>query len=269
MILGRSEGKYQSFFCRNAVSGIKGCSNRGYKSARIIDDAVLKVVSAVIFTEEFTASLTADINALLADAARRPQGSTKRLENAITARERQIARVNNQLVGMEGDAAIRSIVAKVKELQDDLDQLHEQLAEQRRRSKRPPITRVKEKDVLAELNRLREVLHSDVGIAAPALHALTGDVVIEARPTENGGQPELVARFTINALPALAGLGDGIEPESTNGASKLWEFLGEDFSSNAGSDADKPVEIIVPLRRPAGKDNRQQARKHDDGATAP
>lgn len=54
-----SAGKYQSFFCRNAVSGIKGCSNRGYKSARIIDDAVLKVVSAVIFTEEFTASLTA------------------------------------------------------------------------------------------------------------------------------------------------------------------------------------------------------------------
>jgi hypothetical protein len=157
----------------------------------------------------------------------------------------------------------------VKELQDDLDQLHEQLAEQRRRSKRPPITRVKEKDVLAELNRLREVLHSDVGIAAPALHALTGDVVIEARPAENGGQPELVARFTINALPALAGLGDGIEPEGTNGASKLWEFLGDDFSSNAGSVADAPVEIIVPLRRSAGRDNRQQARKHDDGATAP
>ncbi len=269
MILGRSAGKYQSFFCRNAVSGIKGCSNRGYKSARIIDDAVLKVVSAVIFTEEFTASLTADINALLADAARRPLGSTKRLENAIAARERQIARVNNQLVGMEGDAAIRSIVAKVKELQDDLDQLHEQLAEQRRRSKRPPVTRVKEKDVLAELNRLREVLHSDVGIAAPALHALTGDVVIEARPAENGGQPELVARFTINALPALAGLGDGIEPEGTNGASKLWEFLGKDLSSNAGSVADAPVEIIVPLRRSAGRDNRQQARRHDDGATAP
>ena len=240
------------------MSGIKGCSNRGYKSARVIDDAVFKVVSAVIFTEEFTAALTGPISALLADAARRPQWSIKRLENAIAARERQIARVDNQLVGMEGDAAIRSIVAKVKELQADLDQLREQLAEQRRRSKRPPITRVKEKDVLAELNRLREVLHSDVGVAAPALHALTGDVVIEARPAENGGQPKLVARFTINALPALASLGDGIEPEGTNGPSKLWEFLGKDLSSNAGSVADTPVEIIVPLKRPAGKDNRQQ-----------
>jgi hypothetical protein len=118
MILGRSVGKYQSFFCMNASSGINGCTNRGYKSAKLIDDAVLKAVSATLFTEEFTSALTADVNSLLAEAASRPQGSTKRLENAITARERQIARVNDQLVGIEGDAAIRSIVAKVKELQE-------------------------------------------------------------------------------------------------------------------------------------------------------
>ena len=182
MILGRSSGKYQSFFCRNAVSGIKGCTNRGYKSAKLIDDAVLKAVSAMLFTEDFTADLTADVNAILAAATRRPQGSTKRLEKAIAARERQIARVNDQLVDMESDAAIRSIVAKVKDLQEDLDRMREELVEQRRRSQRPPITRVKEKDVLAELTRLREVLQSDVGIAAPVLHAITGDVVLEARP---------------------------------------------------------------------------------------
>jgi hypothetical protein len=32
MILGRSDDKYQSFFCFNANSGIQGCTNRGYKS---------------------------------------------------------------------------------------------------------------------------------------------------------------------------------------------------------------------------------------------
>jgi hypothetical protein len=37
MFLGRSAGKYQSFFCMNASSGINGCTNRGYKSARIVD----------------------------------------------------------------------------------------------------------------------------------------------------------------------------------------------------------------------------------------
>ncbi|MFM7293095.1 MAG: recombinase family protein, partial [Planctomycetia bacterium] len=44
MILGRSVGKYQSFFCFNANNGIQGCTNRGYKSARIIDEAVLGTV---------------------------------------------------------------------------------------------------------------------------------------------------------------------------------------------------------------------------------
>jgi hypothetical protein len=39
MCLGRSAGKYQSFFCTSALYGIHGCQNRGYKSARLIDEA--------------------------------------------------------------------------------------------------------------------------------------------------------------------------------------------------------------------------------------
>jgi hypothetical protein len=48
MILGRLVAKYQSFFCINASSGIKGCTNRGYKSARIVDEAVLRTVKATL-----------------------------------------------------------------------------------------------------------------------------------------------------------------------------------------------------------------------------
>ncbi|MFM7033783.1 MAG: recombinase family protein [Planctomycetia bacterium] len=53
MILGRSLGKYQSFCCFNALHGIHGCTNRGYKSARIIDEAVLGTVMATLFTDDF------------------------------------------------------------------------------------------------------------------------------------------------------------------------------------------------------------------------
>ena len=264
MILGRSSGKYQSFFCRNALSGIKGCTNRGYKSAKLIDDAVLRAVSATLFTEEFTAALTADVNSLLAEAASRPQGSTKRLENAIAARERQIARVNDQLVGMEGDAAIRSIVAKVKELQEDLDRMRAELVDQRRRSQRPPITRVKEKVVLAELNRLREVLQSDVGIAAPVLHALTGDVVLEARPAENGKRPEMFAKFTINALPALAAIGQGIGDDAPP---TPWGYLHDKDSKGTAAPAERgQVEMVVPLKRGHRSDGGGQSRSPDDKA---
>jgi len=51
MILGQSDDKYQSFFCCNVNNGIKGCTNRGYKSAKIVDDAMLGAVMAQLFTE--------------------------------------------------------------------------------------------------------------------------------------------------------------------------------------------------------------------------
>ncbi|MEX0671675.1 MAG: hypothetical protein WD060_14590 [Pirellulales bacterium] len=78
LILGRSAGKYQSFFCFNASSGMRGCTNGGYKSARIIDDAALGTVMATLFTDGFIADLTADVNMRLAWIARQPIPSTKR-----------------------------------------------------------------------------------------------------------------------------------------------------------------------------------------------
>jgi len=54
------------------------------------------------------------------------------------------------------------------------------------------------------LGRLRELLQSAVGIAAQVIQALVGDVVVEARRVEGQERPEMVARFTINAVPALA-----------------------------------------------------------------
>jgi len=45
MCLRNSAGEYQSLFCAAALYGIHGCQNQGYKSARLIDATVLKVVS--------------------------------------------------------------------------------------------------------------------------------------------------------------------------------------------------------------------------------
>jgi hypothetical protein len=114
---------------------------------------------------------------------------------------------------------------------------------------------VKEKDVLAELNRLRDVLQSDVGIAAPVLHALTGDVVLEARPAKNGKRPEMVARFTINALPALAAIGQGIG----DGASPTpWGYLHDKDLGGTAAPAERgQVEMVVPLKRGHGSDGRE------------
>jgi DNA invertase Pin-like site-specific DNA recombinase len=56
MALSRSTGKYKSFVCLNSIHGGHGCRNKGNKSARIIDEAVLKMVSAQILDRNRFAS---------------------------------------------------------------------------------------------------------------------------------------------------------------------------------------------------------------------
>jgi hypothetical protein len=205
MILGRSVGKYQSFVCHNAIHGIKGCKNRGYKSARIIDEAVLGMVAAELFSEGFVAKVTKDVNAILAAAAKRPE-----------------------------------------------------LAEQQRLNRRPPVKRVKEKDVTAALTQLRQLLQSDVGLAAPVLKELVGDVVIEARIVEGEAKPQMFARFTINAMSALAAIGQEKQPDGGDATPSLWAYLGNDLDGTAAPAAGSKVEIVVPLKRDRGTGGLQQ-----------
>jgi hypothetical protein len=163
---------------------------------------------------------------------------------------------------MEGDAAIKSVIRKVAEMQADLDQLREQLVEERRRNQRPPVTRVKEKDVLAELLRLRDLLQSDVGKAAPVLKDLVGDVVLESRPVEGKRSPEMVARFTIDAVPALAALRRWSGAESDDPSVSVWEYLMRDgwiIPERPGRTTPARPEIVVSLeydRRAAARQPR-------------
>ncbi|MBM3954766.1 MAG: recombinase family protein [Planctomycetes bacterium] len=91
MSLGRAAGKYRSLVCLNSIHGSKGCTNRGYKSERIINEAVLGRVMAVLFTDDFLDRLTEEVNGELSRAIRRPAASTKPLELEIANRERQVA----------------------------------------------------------------------------------------------------------------------------------------------------------------------------------
>ena len=266
MILGRSIGKYQSFVCHNAIHGMKGCKNRGYKSARIIDEAVLGVVAAELFSERFVTAVTKDVNAMLAAAAKRPVGSTKKLEQEIANRERQIAGLTARLDKVGDAGGLDAIFDKVAEMERDLKAKRAELTDQQRLNRRPPVKRVKEKDVTAALAKLRELLQSDVGLAAPVLRQLVGDVVIESRAVEGEAKPQMFARFSLNALPALAAIGGGHPADGDDGPRKLWSYLGEDLESNAGAMPGTPIEIVIPLKRPGGKEDRQNDGGQDDEA---
>ena len=90
--------------------------------------------------------------------------------------------------------------------------------------------------VAAALNEViipSDIIASDVGVAAQVLKALVGDVVIERQQIEGQEKPQMVARFSINAVPALAVL------ERGQVADLVQIFEGKILA--VGSDADQPA----------------------------
>jgi hypothetical protein len=213
MILGRSLGRYQSFCCFNALHGIHGCTNRGYKSARIIDDAVLSTVMATLFTDDFLADLTADVNKRLAD---------------------RLAKLD--------DTHLDAVLSKAEEMGRQLAAKREQLRGLQRASRRPKVKSVREKDVVASLTQLRDLLQGDVGVAAQMLKTLVGDVILETRQVEGQAKPQMVARFTINTVPALAALERGKPTDRDVAPGPVW-------GSIHSSPGDAPATAAVPAER--------------------
>ena len=249
MALSRSTGKYKSFVCLNAIHGGHGCRNKGNKSARIIDEAVLKAVSAQILDEGFITDLTAEVNIRLAEAARRPRDTERKLEQEITSRQRQVSRLTERLEKVEDAGGLDTIFNKVAELNHQLEAKRAELREEQRRNRRPPVTSVNEKDVVLALTQLREVLLADVGRAAPVLQALVGDVVVESKKIEGRKRPEMVAKFTIDGIPALAALDRGKGAGADDPTVGMWEFLNTDRWTMLGKAPRGRRDVVVPLHR--------------------
>jgi DNA invertase Pin-like site-specific DNA recombinase len=249
LALSRSTGKYKSFVCLNSIHGGHGCRNKGNKSARIIDEAVLKAVSAQILDDGFITDLTAEVNIRLAEAARRPRDTEKKLEQEITGRQRQVSRLTERLEKIEDAGGLDTIFNQVAELTRQLEAKRAELKEEQRRNRRPPVRSVKEQDVIVALTQLREVLLSDVGRAAPVLQALVGDVVIESKKVEGKKRPEMVAKFTIDGIPALVALDRGKGAGGDDPTVGLWEFLNTDRWIMLGKAPRGCRNVVVPLHR--------------------
>jgi protein-disulfide isomerase-like protein with CxxC motif len=157
----------------------------------------------MLFTDGFIAGLTADVNTRLAWIARQPIPSTKKLEQEIANEDRQLKRLTDRLAKLD-DTHLDAVLAKAEEISRQLAAKRERLKELQRSGRRPRVKSVRETDVVAALTRLRELLQGDVGLAAQVLKALVGDVAIETRQVEKKEKPQMVARFSINAVPALA-----------------------------------------------------------------
>lgn len=218
--LGRS-GKYASFFCLQGKDGKDGCTLTGYKSARIVENAVIGRVAQEVLTDTFVAELVEGANRFLAEQPDTAGAEdTKSLDAQIQKKQRAIDAITGQLGHADETTDLKPVFDRVAVLQREVSELKQKLASAKARNgpKPQPLTA---EAVGSLLGDLRDLLRDDIGAAAPVLAALTGPVVVTQEVVEKGGKPEWVARFTLNAVPVLLSLA-AKKGCPTGGA---WEFL--------------------------------------------
>jgi len=110
--------------------------------------------------------------------------------------------------------------------------------------------------VVAALTQLRDLLQGDVGIAAQVLKALVGDVILETRQVEGQAKPQMVARFTINAVPALAVLERNRPKDRDDAPVSVWGSIHPSPGAEPAT-VGGPPEAVVPLTY----DRREAARR--------
>jgi site-specific DNA recombinase len=216
--LGRS-GKYASFYCPNANYGKMGCSQKGYKAARIIDEAILNAIRLQVFSATFVAQVLDSANQALTEASNQPSENTAVLEAKIFEVKRKSERLA-QLVESDENKDIEVLVNKLRGYSQDLRTLRERLEQMKMRNQAPPPPLTTE-DVEGLLNDLSGLLHQDVSVSAPILKKLTGPVVVDQVIGEGKAKSTWIARFTINAMPLLVELAaSGNHPNR-----RTWEYL--------------------------------------------
>jgi DNA invertase Pin-like site-specific DNA recombinase len=219
LILGRS-GKYASFCCLRGINGKGGCTFKGYKSCRIVDEAILGELHRRVLTEEFLGRVLEEANRFLAEEASRPREDLGPLEAEIRSTRSRRDRLV-RLLDEEGDADLGAVVEQVRRHERRLAELNRRLAEMKAKNAPapPPITSA---DLEAMLSDLRGLLEQDVAAAAPLLLDLTGPIVIDQVVEPGRKRPTWIAKFTVDAVPILTRIGTASRDCPTRGT---WEYL--------------------------------------------
>jgi DNA invertase Pin-like site-specific DNA recombinase len=209
-------GKYASFFCRNSVNGNKGCTHKGSKAVRIIEETILGELRAKVFTDQFVGRVLEHANRFLGEEALRPREDTGPLEAEIRSVRSKRDRLVTLLEGGDGEGDEDggrgqdegddgALVSRVRQHERHLKELRRRLAELKSRNEPPPPP-LTAPDIERVLSQLRDLLAQDVALAAPVLRALTGPVVVNLVHEPGKQKPTWVAKFAVDLVPVALAL---------------------------------------------------------------
>ncbi|MFM8435164.1 MAG: nucleotidyltransferase domain-containing protein [Planctomycetia bacterium] len=175
-------------------------------------------------------------------SVRRPIPSTKKLEQEIANEDRQLKRLTDRLAKLD-DTHLDAVLAQAEEMGRQLAAKREQLKELQRASRRPKVKSVKEKDVVAALTQLRDLLQGDVGIAAQLLKALMGSGGRRGSASRDRGIVRLsvfgsVLRDDFDPSRSDIDVLADFKPEATRGSGFRFFGYGDELAGILGRKAD-------------------------------
>ena len=198
--LGRS-GKYGSYCCPNSRRGTNGCTYRGYKSAKIVEDAILGYLKVNVLTEEAVDNLVAMANEFLVSEAAKPKTDLEPVKARIRDTKRSITRVNKAIEIAETDIHIPSLVKRLVVLEKELASDQDELRQEQASNDIPDPLTVDEARLL--MSNLRELLKGDVAQAAPVVRQLTGPITVHQVKQKGRKKADWIATFDAEIMPAM------------------------------------------------------------------
>src|SRR5690606_1287194 len=125
LLLGRS-GKYASYTCLTNHNGKGGCSFKGFKSVKIVEESILNYLSQTILTEERIEDLVNRANMFLIEESAKPKPDLAPLRSEYNKLRGKTIRLVKVIEDSDEDA-MPTLVRQLKENEKRLKELSQQL----------------------------------------------------------------------------------------------------------------------------------------------
>ncbi len=195
LTLIRSTDKYKQMACPNGSRGLHECTLVTSKSTGIIERCLLPHILDVIITDESIEKLVVQANEYLKQETAKPRVDTTRFRSAAQKMRTEIDKLVGRVANAGNAVAAvyeEQIARRVQELQQINKDIRE--AEAQNTSCPEPLNVDRVKAYLADL---RALLNQNIPVAAAAIRALTGKIMISQEPIpgrKNGAR--WIATFT-------------------------------------------------------------------------
>lgn len=239
--LRRSAGQHKQVACPNSSEARYGCTFRGSKSIRIIDQALLGYLRNHLLNTDHIKVLVERANHYLAEEAGKPltdtTGLDQTLDDLTVKRDRLTQAIEN-----DGGGEVAVIVERLKQVEAEIKEAKSRLQDIQKANAVPPKP-LNVDDVVGMLDNIDVILKQEPAAAAPVLRELTGKISVHQKQVPGRKKPVWVAKFGPNLVPLLS----RTARENNYPATSTWEYLnqrGWTMAQNAEVELDEDLKYM-------------------------